>query len=267
VGNFPKEDSSQEIPGEVISLLKSSQIGYISVTSKKGGLYTYPVAFHYADYKIYMMTPEGSAKMKFMKENPSVSFIVDNRKLATSACGVMLQGQAKVFSIVSLAKSIVSLGPKMASFAKKYPGMFTFYARGKELPPDRKLYKYRVIRIDPTKFVFWTGYKFGRYLPPKRTEGSADSLVLKDGESAGKIAGLLDSADGEEEIDSIPVDGDWLNELESAAAQGLVTGEERRLMGSFRVSPEELGTVPKAGETTSGEKKLLKKWKQERSSA
>ena len=211
-----------------------------------------------------MMTPEGSAKMKLMKENPSVSFIVDNRKLATSACGVMMQGQAKVFSIASLAASIVSLGPKMASFAKKYPGMFTFYARGKELPPDRKLYKYTVIRIDPSKFVFWTGYKFGRYLPPKKKAEPKATLALSDGESAGKVVSLLDTVDEESEMDTIPVDGNWLSELESAASEGLVSEDEKKVIGSLRVSTEDLGAVPKSGQTTSGERKLLKKWKQEK---
>jgi Pyridoxamine 5'-phosphate oxidase len=246
----------------VLDLLKTTQIGYLSVTSRKGGLYSYPVAFHYADYKVYMMTPIGSAKMKFMKENPNVSFIVDNRKLATSACGAMIQGKAKVFSIASLAASIMSLGPKMASFAKKYPGMFAFYAKGSELPPDRKLYKYRVIRIDPSKFVFWTGYKFGRYIPEKKPSGKG--LAIKDETSAGAVAGLIDSAEDEPEMDKLPLDDNWLGELEDAASQGLVTQEDAKVLGSLRMTSEDLGGVPTPGGTTSGEKKLLKKWKSER---
>jgi hypothetical protein len=259
----PDGKTADHLPEEVVELLKTTQIGYLSVTSPKGGLYTYPVAFHYSNSKVFMMTPSGSAKMKFMKENPEISFIVDNRKLALEACGAMIQGKAKVFSVASLAASILSMGPKMASFAKKYPGMFTFYARGKELPPDRKLYKYRVIRIDPSKFVFWTGYKFGRFLPEKTGKGSDASLDLKDEESVGAVAGLLDSADEELGMDELPRDEDWLGELKSATSTGIVSEEEGRLLGSLRIGSEDLGKVAIAGGVTTGEKKLLKKWKSE----
>jgi pyridoxamine 5'-phosphate oxidase-like protein len=257
----PTEKSADRIPDEVVQLLGDSKIGYLSVSSKKGGLYSYPVAFHYSNSKIYMMTPNGSAKMKLMRENPEVSFIVDNRKLALEACGTMIQGKAKVFSIASLAASIVSLGPKMASFAKKYPGMFTFYARGKELPPDRKLYKYRVIRIDPSKFVFWTGYKFGRFLPGKAGKGSEAALELKDERSAGAVVGLIDSADEELEMDELPQDSDWLGGLRSATEAGEISEEEGALMGSLRIGSGDLGSAPSSGHVSTGEKKLLKRWK------
>ncbi len=38
-----------------------------------------------------------------------------------------------------------------------------FYVRGKGLPDERKIYNYRLIRIDPTKIIYWLGYAFGRY--------------------------------------------------------------------------------------------------------
>ena len=34
-----------EIPEEVLDVLRTSKIGYLSVKSEKGELYTYPVAF------------------------------------------------------------------------------------------------------------------------------------------------------------------------------------------------------------------------------
>src|SRR5690242_12250235 len=83
------DQTDGKIPSQVVDVLKATTIGYLSVTSKKGDLYSYPVAFHYADEKVYMMTPVGSAKMKFMQDNPNVSFIVENRKLALEACGAM----------------------------------------------------------------------------------------------------------------------------------------------------------------------------------
>src|SRR5579862_3746933 len=160
-----KEQQQKEIPETVLDVLKTSGIGYLSVTSSKGELYSYPVAFYFSGLKIYFMTPISAAKLKFIRGNPAVSFLVDNHLLTKGACGAMIQGNAKVFSIAKTVVSILSVGPKMASFAKKYPGMFTFYASGKELPDERKLYKYRLIRVEPKKIMYWEGYNFGKYFP------------------------------------------------------------------------------------------------------
>ncbi len=81
-----------KIPERVVEVLKTTSIGYLSVTSKKGDLYSYPVAFHYADQKVYFITPVGSAKMKFLKANPNVSFIVDNKKQPRPATGRLPAG-------------------------------------------------------------------------------------------------------------------------------------------------------------------------------
>jgi uncharacterized pyridoxamine 5'-phosphate oxidase family protein len=258
-----KPDAKEAIPQEVIALLQASKIGYLSVTSPKGELYSYPVAFHYGEGKIYLITPAGSAKMKFMKANPNVSFIVDNRRLTLEACGVMIQGRAKVFSIAGLVTSILSMGPKVQSFTKKYPGLFGFYAKGKDLPPERKIYKYRFVRIDPSKFVYWTGYKYGKYLPakPRKEESKDVALDLKDESNVGVIAGLLGSADDEPEIDKLPLNEDWLGELEAAAASGIITAEEGKAIGSATVGLQDLGRSAAPGKVTEGEKKLLKKWK------
>ena len=59
-----------EIPKQVLDVLKESRIGYLSVRSEKGDLYTYPVAFLFAGRQLYTMTPVSSAKLKFMRANP-----------------------------------------------------------------------------------------------------------------------------------------------------------------------------------------------------
>ena len=139
------EDS--DIPEPVLAVLKTSKIGYLSVRSEKGDLYTYPVAFLFSGRQVYTMTPISAAKLRFMKANPDVSFLVENKGLTLGAVGAMVQGTAKIYSIAKTVSSILSIGPNMAKYAKKYPSQFTFYARGKYLPDERKLYKYRFIRI------------------------------------------------------------------------------------------------------------------------
>ncbi|HZW57525.1 MAG TPA: pyridoxamine 5'-phosphate oxidase family protein [Nitrososphaerales archaeon] len=259
------EEASSSIPSQVEEVLKSTQIGYLSVMSKKGDLYSYPVAYHYADKRVYMMTPITSAKMKFMKANPNISFLVDNKKLALDACGAMIQGKAKVLSMGKMIASIISLGPKMISFAKKYPGMFTFYARGKYLPDERKLYKYRFIRIDPTKFVYWTGYTFGRYMPRETEKKKVPDL--EDPSKMESLVGLLATVDNEEveeaTPDKSPVDQDWLSELNSAVSSGILSEDEMRVIGMYK-RPLGVADNVKPGELSQGEKSILKKWRSSR---
>src|SRR5205807_1989647 len=69
--------------------------------------------------------------------------------------------------------------------------MLTFYARGKELPDERKLYKYRLIRIEPSKIIFWKGYNFGRFISKKRDEPTEDSLNLTPDEAGVELAAKL----------------------------------------------------------------------------
>lgn len=250
---------STPVPDQVVEVLKNTKIGYLSVLSKTEELYSYPVAFHYSDQKLYFMTPISAAKFKILKSNPTVSFIVDNGKVTTDACGAMIQGRAKIFTIGRTLFSILSVGPKMIGFTKKYPGMLTFYARGKELPDERKLYKYRLIRIDPSKIIYWTGYKFGRYVP--KTEPSKIGHLLKLGKDESGLelsAKLLESADDEDVlVGPVGMGHDWIAGLDSSVSEGTLSDQERRLLGSFRgqASPK-----PAVGAGVSvEEKKLLKK--------
>jgi Pyridoxamine 5'-phosphate oxidase len=254
--------NSAPVPDQVLEVLKTVPIGYLSIASKKGDLYSYPMTFHYSGLKIYMMTPIASAKMKLMKANPNVSFLVDNKKLTLESCGAMVQGKAKILSMAKMIASIVSLGPKMAAFAKKYPGYFSFYAKGKFLPDERKLYKYRFVRIDPSKIVFWTGYNFGKYLPEKNLIKEEPKEDVENQSQVEDLAHLLATADEELEPDQIPADQDWLGELKSSS---LLTDDEKQVIGSYKAP---LGTEEyvKPGKLSASEKNILKKWKSTKAS-
>ena len=80
------------------------------------------------------MTPISAAKLKLIRANPTSRFSPTTTTITKNACGAMIQGKAQVFSIAKTVLSILSTGPKMAHFSRKYPGMFTFYAKGKGCP-------------------------------------------------------------------------------------------------------------------------------------
>ncbi len=109
---------SSAIPQQVVGVLTEKTIGYLSVLSKKGELYSYPVAFHCTDLKIYFMTPVSAAKFKIIKANPTVSFIVDNGKLTSEACGAMIQGKARIFTLGRAFLSLLSMGRNVLGFPR-----------------------------------------------------------------------------------------------------------------------------------------------------
>lgn len=252
---------SSTVPDQVIEVLKDQDIGYLSVLSKKGELYSYPVAFHYSGLKIYLMTPVSAAKFKFIKTNPAVSFIVDNRKVTTECCGALFQGKAKIFTVSRMFLSILSVGPKMVGFARKYPGMLTFYTRGKGLPDERKLYKYRIIRIDPTKIIYWIGYTFARYVPKPTANSEGDSLELSGDEEGIKVAAkLLRSVDVDLPGEPMVADHDWLARLDATTSAGVLSGEERRIIRLYKSGLFSRDSKTGANaKVTQEEKKLLMK--------
>src|SRR5256712_1880771 len=257
----PKLESSP-VPDQVIDVIKNNKIGYLSVLSKREELYSYPVAFHFSGSKLYFMTPVSAAKFKILKNNPTVSFIVDNGKVTTEACGAMIQGKAKIFTIGRTLVSILSVGPKMIGFSKKYPGMLSFYARGKELPDERKLYKYRLIRIDPSKIIYWLGYTFGRYIP--KTEAKTEGLSLKLGKDKSGLeisAKLLESSDENIQAAPLLIDHDWMTQLEATASEGILSEQERKILGSYKGETSLHPRVNVTSRVTEDEKKLLKKSK------
>jgi hypothetical protein len=256
----PKLESSP-VPDQVLDVLKNNKIGYLSVLSKSEELYSYPVAFHFSDFKLYFMTPVSAAKFKILKSNPTVSFIVDNGKVTTEACGAMIQGKAKIFTIGRTLVSILSVGPKMIGFTNKYPGMLSFYARGKELPDERKLYKYRLIRIDPSKIIYWLGYNFGRFIPKLEAR---KGLLLKLGKDESGLeisARLLESADDDVPAEPVQMDHDWMARLDTVVSEGILSEEERRMLGLYKAEPVLSPDRDATGRVTDEEKKLLKKSK------
>jgi hypothetical protein len=253
---------SSAVPEKVLDVLKTNSIGYLSVISKKGELYSYPVAFHYSGAKVYFVTPVSAAKFKIIKANPSVSFIVDNGKVTTEACGAMIQGKARIFTIGRTLLSILSVGPKIAGFSKKYPGMLTFYARGKELPDERKLYRYRLIRIEPSKIIFWTGYNFGRFISKKRDEPKEDSLDLTADEAGVEVAAkLLQSSESEIPSAHSVSNHDWLAALDTNASEGVLSSDEREIIGLYWDQRSPQSSAKRTASATDEEIRLLKRSK------
>ena len=140
--------------------------------------------------------------------------------------------------------------------------MLTFYARGKELPDERKLYKYRLIRIDPSKIIYWLGYSFGRYIPRTEAKAPGHSLNLSKDESGLEIsAKLLESADDDAPAEPVQMDHDWMTRLEASVREGILSDEERKMFGSYKDGLKSHPPADVPSRVTEEERKILKKSK------
>jgi len=240
------------VPPEVQELLQKTDVGYLSVMSPKGQLYSYPIAFYFAGRDVYFVTPVSSAKLKFIRASPRVSLIVDNRKLTRDAVGSLIQGDARVFTISQIVRSIISVGSAARGFTKKYPGMLSFYAKGKGLPDERKLHKYRMVRINPTSIVYWVGYKYGRCNLEKQAAVGQET-TQQDEMDLETVAGLF-----QKELpvlkQLVSLDDVWLASLDDATSKGGISTEEQRIIRSFA---DRGGTA----RVTIAEKSILEKWR------
>ncbi len=252
------DKNTGDIPPEIRGLLEKSEIGYLSVASPKGEQYSYPIAFHFAGWDVYFVTPVSSAKLRFIKANHKVSMIVDNRKLTKDAIGTLIQGDAQILTVKQLLTSILSVASTTRGFTRKYPGMLSFYAKGKELPDERKLHKYRLIRITPRSMLYWIGYKYSRCVPQRKSEGKEDESTLE------AMAGLLESQSQVPE-EELLIDNLWLSNLDETASKDGITIEERRIIRAFaNISSKnstKLYDVQSRPKVTAEEKAVLKKWR------
>src|SRR5947209_16965473 len=67
---------SSPVPEQVLDVLKTNSIGYLSVVSKKGELYSYPVAFHYSGDKVYFVTPIDRKSTRLNSSHANISYAV-----------------------------------------------------------------------------------------------------------------------------------------------------------------------------------------------
>jgi hypothetical protein len=151
-----------QLPDNILEFIKEKKVGQLSVRTKRGVL-VHPIAYYCDGEGLVFGTPRSSAKLNLLKENPRVSFTVDNGKLMKEGMGITVVGKTETYGFKSLATSLRSAVSSMFGYVRKYPELLKFYiADMGELPDDRKFYKYVFVRINPTRIVHWDGYNFGR---------------------------------------------------------------------------------------------------------
>jgi nitroimidazol reductase NimA-like FMN-containing flavoprotein (pyridoxamine 5'-phosphate oxidase superfamily) len=247
---------SRELPENVKNLLSSGRVGHLSTISPNGKISIVPIGFHFDGMDVFFGTPKDSAKRRFMQNNPNVSLVVDNGEVMKDALGVLIQGRAEIYDAKRTLRKFKETVPAIVKFAKKYPDVFLYYTKDlKELPDDRKFYKYRIIRIVTEKMLYWDGYTWGRVLPkPEEPAAFFDINGKEDPKMVAKIVGrVLDVFQSvsfkdveyegtiveypqelAEADDFTQLDLTWSAVLDQSIKDGEITQEEEALLKTVR---------------------------------
>jgi len=279
-----KAKQHKDLPENVVNLLSKARVGLFSSVSPQGRVSTVPIGFHFDGEDVYFGTPKESAKLKFMMKNPNVSLTVENGKVMKESLGVLIQGKANVFDPKKTLTKFRESLPAIAGFSKKYPDVFFYYTRDmKELPEDRKFYKYRLVHLNTEKMLFWDGYTWGRHVPEDK-EKSPFFEISEDGDPATiskmvkRVLGVfnpekLTQTEHGVSVADIPQDINDLNHMEDpdklieavfeqAQADGKITSEEEKLLekikDNFSIYKETLKQALDDGTISKDEHSLLK---------
>lgn len=168
-----------QLPSRIWDFAKKQKVGHLSVRTRRGVL-VHPIAYNIEKKAMVFGTPRSARKLEMLKDNPRVSFTVDNGKLMKEAIGITVLGRAETYGFDDLTKGIKLGLRSMAGFMRKYPELMKFYVKDfDELPDANKFYKYVFVQVNPTSIVHWDGYEFGRITRERKKRGKVEEETIR----------------------------------------------------------------------------------------
>ncbi len=150
------------LPPEVDYILSTEgHFGYIGTAGRDLAPHVTPVIFVYDGRGIFFATSKIAKKLKAIRENNRVAFLVDLRDPSDeyNNMAVMVTGRAKIYSPLYSLFHLADLVRVRRLFLHKYPKYFRAYEREKERIPkpwQTTLFLQRsLVRIAIEKYTFW----------------------------------------------------------------------------------------------------------------
>ena len=149
------------LPGEVLWLLEEGKIAYVGTSNKNMQPHLTPVIFVFVGHKLYFITSKVSKKLRNIKSNRKVAFLIDIRDetILYNNRAVLFLGEAKVYNLLNAAWDIINLLRARGAFFKKYPEYMSEYQKERQNLPlawRTTLFVSRIpVRVEPEKIVYW----------------------------------------------------------------------------------------------------------------
>ena len=154
-------DGIPGLPGEVLWLLEEGKVGHVGTSDKNMQPHLTPVIFVFSGKTLYFVTSKISKKLKNIRENDKIAFIIDLRdeKDIYNNRAVLFTGRAVVYNLLSAIWDLYNLLRVRKRFFKKYPEYMQKYKKeGHNLPLAWRttLFVSRIpIKLELEKIVYW----------------------------------------------------------------------------------------------------------------
>lgn len=126
-----------DFPAEVRWLLEEGYFGYLGTSDSHAVPQVTPVIFVRDGKSVFLTISKVAKKLRNIRENERVAFLVDVRDpgdLANNRA-VLIEGRAKIYTILDVLSNLRKALRVRASLLKKYPKYAAFYAvKGNLLP-------------------------------------------------------------------------------------------------------------------------------------
>ncbi len=158
-------DAIPKLPPHIIKLLKHSDFAYVGTVVPLKFTHVTPVIYVFDGRSLYFATSKKSQKLKDLKKNTKIAFVVDHRDPNESYNNqaLLIHGRGKVYNFIETLIQGIRMLRTRHLFIKKYPRYLSAYKKkDKEVPLAWKTKPFvsrKLIRVDPDRMVYWHGVK------------------------------------------------------------------------------------------------------------
>lgn len=149
------------LPNEVLWLLEEGKFAYVGTSDKRLQSHLTPVIFVFAGNSLYFITSKVAKKLRNLRENPKVAFLVDLRDENNlyNNRAVLFMGKAKVYTPFTAIIGLVGLLKARKAFFRKYPEYMKEYAKENQNLPlawRTTIFVSRIpVKVTIEKIVYW----------------------------------------------------------------------------------------------------------------
>jgi hypothetical protein len=150
------------LPPDIYNLVRDSSFAYIG-NSLNGATHVTPVVYIFDGQSIFFNTSKEAKKMKIMKKNKKVAFLIDKRDTSNiyENKALLVTGEVRIYGLADIPFNFIKMLEARALFIKKYPDYTRKYATS-ELPKAWQLtpiISRILVEIKPVRIIYWRGAK------------------------------------------------------------------------------------------------------------
>jgi nitroimidazol reductase NimA-like FMN-containing flavoprotein (pyridoxamine 5'-phosphate oxidase superfamily) len=150
------------LPPDIYNLVMESSFAYIG-NAFNGETHVTPVVYIFDGQRIFFNTSKESKKLKMLKNNRKVAFLIDTRDMNNiyQNKAVLFTGEAKIYGILDIPLRFIQMLGARTLFLKKYPEYTRKYETS-ELPKAWQLTPIIariLVEIKPVRIIYWRGAK------------------------------------------------------------------------------------------------------------